>query len=63
MQNPAHTLVINWDAEGNIEYRDLSTGVEGHVAAGDELVLKGENGRRILIYAWPEEAEVEEDRL
>lgn len=62
MQNPSHTLVINWDAEGNIEYRDLTSGVEGQVAAGDELVLKGEGGRRIEIYTEPEEAEVKEDR-
>ena len=54
MQNPAHTLIINWDAQGNIEYRDLATGVEGLVAAGDEVVLNGENGRRIAIYNEPE---------
>ena len=53
MQNPAHTLVINWDAQGNIEYRALTTGVEGLVAAGDDVVLKGEGGRRIAIYNEP----------
>ena len=60
MQNPAHTLVINWDAQGNIEYRDLSTGMEGQVSAGDDVVLKGEGGRRIAIYNEPEEVEVDE---
>lgn len=62
MQNPAHTLIINWDVQGNIEYRDLTTGVEGLVAAGDEVVLRGENGRRIAIYNEPEKAEGDEDR-
>ena len=62
MQNPTHTLVINWDAQGNIEYWDLTSGVEGQVPAGDELVLKGEGGRRIRIFNEPEEAEAAEDR-
>ena len=53
MLNPAHTLVINWDEDGNIEYRDLTTGKEGQVAAGDEVVLKGEGGRAIAIYNAP----------
>ena len=57
MLNPAHTLVINWDADGNIEYRDLTTGVAGQVAAGDELLLQGENGRTVLIYNEPDRAE------
>ena len=60
MQNPAHTLIINWDAEGNIEYRDLATGVEGTVPSGDELMIRGECGRRIHIYTEAEETEAEE---
>ncbi len=59
MQNPSHTLVIDWDAQGNVEYRDLTSGAEGHVPAKDELLVKGEGGRRILIYHEPD-AEVHE---
>ena len=50
MQNPAHTLVINWDADGNIEYRDLVTGVEGMVEACDVVTLRGAGGRTVQIY-------------
>ena len=35
MTNPAHTLVINWDDQGNIEYRDLTTGMQGMVSAAE----------------------------
>ena len=56
MQNPAHTLVINWDADGNVECRDLTTGYEVQVAAGDQVLLKGSGGRRIVIYNEPEGA-------
>ena len=50
MLNPAHTLVINWDQDGNIEYRDLVTGLEGQVSAGDVVTLRGSGGRTVTIH-------------
>ena len=53
MLNPAHTLVINWDQDGNIEYRDLASGVEGQVPAGDVVTLRGSGGRTVTIHNDP----------
>ncbi len=49
MQNPAHTLIIHVDADGNLEFKDLRTGVEGQVPAGDEVRFKTSSGRTLLI--------------
>ena len=50
MLNPAHTLVIDWDQDGNIEYRDPVTGLEGQVPAGDVVTLRGSGGRTVTIH-------------
>ena len=61
MTNPAHTLVINWDAEGNLEFRDLVSGLEGTASAGDEVRFIGAGGRVLTIDNVPPDAGEEPD--
>ena len=62
MTNPAHTLVINWDADGNLEFKDLVSGLEGTASAGDEVRFIGAGGRTLTIdNASPDAEEAEED--
>ena len=61
MTNPAHTLVINWDADGNLEFKDLVSGLEGTVSAGDEVRFVGAGGRVLTIDNALPDAEEEPD--
>ena len=49
MTNPAHRLLIEWDADGNLAFQDLVSGLEGTASAGDEVRFIGAGGRVLTI--------------
>ena len=49
MTDPAHKLLIEWDADGNLQFKDLVSGLEGTASAGDEVRFIGAGGRVLTI--------------
>ena len=59
MTKPAHRLLIEWDADGNIAFQDLVSGLEGTVSAGDEVRFICAGGRVLTIDNAPPDGEGE----